>query len=205
MKEITGIEKIGKGDRYRLFVDDNLFGVFEAEILARHSLKTGMQKDDEFFQELLIENGDYACFNRGLNLLEKSMKTEKMLKDYLREKGYPRSCIEKAVEKLKEYGYINDSTFCESYIASYLQSKSKRKIKYDLLSKGVKESVVDEHLENFDEEGEQEKCLKFARKYMKGKTFDLKTKQKFYNHLAGKGYEFSQIATAWEIIEKEDV
>ncbi|MBQ8792811.1 MAG: regulatory protein RecX [Clostridia bacterium] len=199
MKQITEIKKIGRGDRYKLFLDEEFFGTFEAEILARHCLKSGQEFDDDFFESLLIENGDYACFNRGLVALEKSMKTKKMMRDYLREKGYPKSCIDKACDKLSEYGYISDESFCENYILSYQNQKSKRKLKYDLLSKGVSEEIIDEKLENaLSEEDEQEKCLKFARKYLNGKEFDLKTKQKYFNHMAGKGFDYGQISSAWE-------
>ena len=199
MKTITEIKKIGKGLRYNLYLDDQFFGVYEAEILARHCLKTGQSFDDQFFEDLKIENGDYACFNRGLSLLEKSMKSEKMLKDYLHEKGYLKACIEKAVNKLSEYGYIDDQAFCENYINSYSSSKSKRKLKYDLLSKGIKEDIIDEKLENLlDEDSEREKLFLLAEKYMKNKEFDLKNKQKFYNHFAGKGYDYGMIANAWE-------
>lgn len=199
MRTITEIKKIGKGQRYYLYLDDQFFGVYEAEILARHCLKTGQSFDDEFFEELKLENGDYACFNRGLSLLEKGMKSEKMLKDYLKEKGYPRSCIEKASEKLKSYGYIDDSAFCESYISTYLTSKSKKKLKYDLLSKGIKEDIIEEKLAQlFDEEEEKENLLRLAEKYMSGKEFDLKTKQKFYNHFAGKGYDYNLVLNIWE-------
>lgn len=199
MKTITEIKKIGKGLRYNLYLDDQFFGVYEAEILARHCLKTGQSFDDQFFEDLKIENGDYACFNRGLSLLEKSMKSEKMLKDYLREKGYPKACIEKAVNKLSEYGYIDDQAFCENYINSYSSSKSKRKLKYDLLSKGIKEDIIDEKLKNLlNEDLERGKLQLLAEKYMKNKEFDLKNKQKFYNHFAGKGYDYGMIANAWE-------
>ena len=202
MKTITEIKKIGKGLRYNLYLDDEFFGVYEAEILARHCLKTGQSFDDDFFEDLKIENGDYACFNRGLTLLEKSMKSEKMLKDYLREKGYPKSCIEKASEKLKEYGYIDDTAFCENYINSYLNSKSKRKLKYDLLAKGIKENVIDEKLEQLlCDEQEKDNLINLALKYMKNKEFDIKNKQKFYNHFVGKGYDYGIIANAWEEIQ----
>lgn len=202
MKTITEIKKIGKGLRYNLYLDDEFFGIYEAEILARHCLKTGQTFDDDFFEELKIENGDYACFNRGLSLLEKGMKSEKMLKDYLREKGYPKSCIDKASEKLKEYGYINDVIFCENYISSYINSKSKRKLKYDLLSKGIEESVIDEKLKELvNDEQESDNLANLALKYMKNKEFDIKTKQKFYNHFAGKGYDYGMIANAWEELQ----
>lgn len=199
MKTITEIKKIGRGERYKLFLDEEFVGVYEAEILARYCLKCGQSFDNEFFEKIAIENGDYACFNRGLNAIEKSMKTRKMLRDYLREKGYPKQCIDRACDKLIEYGYINDESFCENFILSYKNQKSRRKIKYDLLSKGVNEEIIDAKLgEMIDDEGEEEKCLRLAKKYLNGKAFDIKTKQKFYNHMAGKGYEFGLISKAWE-------
>lgn len=204
MKRITEIRKIGKGQRYYLYLDDEFFGVFESEILARYCLKSGDEKDDEFFESLKIENGNYACFNRGLGVLEKSMKTEKMLRDYLCEKGYPKSCIDYGVQKIKEYGYINDESYCENYISSYSNSKSKRKMKYDLLGKGVNENIIDKVLENLlKDEDERENCLKFGEKFMKNRNFDLKNKQKFYSHLAGKGFNFDDISYSWNEIEEK--
>lgn len=204
MKLITEIVKIGKGARYKLYLDEEFFGIFEAEILAKHSLKSGESYDDTFFDKLLIENGDYACFNRGLYAIEKSMKSEKMLKDYLKEKKYPLSCIEKAIKKLKEYGYINDEVFCDNFIASYGSIKSRRKLKYDLLGKGIDSSIIERKLsEQLNDENEEEKCFNTAKKYMKNREFDLNTKQKLYNHLAGKGFDFSQISSVWERLEND--
>ena len=110
MKTITEIKKIGKGERYYLYLDDEFFGIYEAEILARYCLKTGQSYDEEFFDNLKTENGNYACFNRGLAVLEKSMKTEKMLKDYLYSKGYTKECVDYGVKKIKEYGYAVKDT-----------------------------------------------------------------------------------------------
>ena len=132
MKTITEIKKIGRGERYKLFLDEEFVGVYEADILARYCLKCGQSFDNEFFEKIAIEYGDYACFNRGLNAIEKSMKTRKMLRDYLREKGYPKQCIDRACDKLIEYGYINDESFCENYILSYKNQKSRRKIKTEV-------------------------------------------------------------------------
>ena len=204
MKTITEIKKIGKGNRYYLFVDDENLGVFEAEVLARHCLKTGQTFDDKFFDDLLIENGDFACFNRGLALLSKAMKTETLLRDYLKEKKYPLSCIEKAINKLKDYGYIDDKAYAENYISLNSSAKSKRKIKYELLSKGVESEIIDNLLiDNFNDEDELNLCKKLGLKFMKNREIDLANKQKFYNHLAGKGFNFQMIANAWEEITSD--
>lgn len=198
MKTISEIKKIGKGERYRLFVDGEFFGVYESEILARHCLKSGQEVDEEFLENLKIENGDYACFNRGLNIVEKSMKSKKMMRDYLREKGYPKQCIDRAITKLEEYGYVNDESYAENYILTYRDSKSRRKLKYDLMSKGIGEEIIEEKLDELLSEDESEKCLYFAQKFMKNRDFDLKNKTKLYNHLMSKGFGYGDIAKAWE-------
>lgn len=200
MRTITEIKKIGKGLRYYLYLDNEFFGIYEAEILARYCLKTGDKFEDDFFEKLKIENGDYACFNRGLNVIEKSFKSEKMIYKYLKEKSYPDECIERAVDKLKSYGYIDDGAFCENYINSY-PMKSRKKLKYDLLTKGIDIDLVEKKLnENLNSEMEEEKSFIEAQRYLKNKIYDLKTKQKFYNHMLSKGFDYSQIQKAWEEI-----
>lgn len=200
---VTEIRKIGKGNRYYLYVDDNLFGIIEAEILARHHMKQGLDIGEKELEKIKIENGDYACFNRGLAVLAKSMKSEKMLRDFLKGKGYPLQCIDRAIDKLKEYGYIDDESFCENYIATYSSSKSKRKIKYELLSKGVDEQIIEEKLATFEDEEEEAVCRRLAEKYLRNKEFDLKTKQKYFNSMLGKGFDYTLILKMWEEITND--
>ncbi len=205
MKTITEIQKIGKGARYRLYLNGEFYGIFEAEILAKHCLKSGESFEDDFFEDLKIENGDFTCFDKGLSILEKGAKSEKMLRDYLKGKGYPKECIQRACEKLKSYGYIDDQAFCENYISIYKDIRSRRKLKLELLGKGIGEDLVEDMLEDGLDDDESEKCLNFAIKFMKNREKDIKNKQKMFNHLASKGFEYSDIANAWrKIVDDRD-
>lgn len=201
--KITEIKKIGRGERYYFFVDQVCQGVIEAEVLAKHNLKTGQEIDQQFLDQLIVENGDYACFNRSLSLLAKVMKTEKQLRDFLKEKKYPEICIDNAIEKLKDYNYINDEVFCENYVGFYLDKKSKRQIKFELMQKGVNSELVDNVVQKLNDESEMKVCLKYAEKFIKNRNIDKKTKQKFYNHLAGKGFDFAVISKVWEEISDD--
>ena len=192
---ITEIKKIGKGERYSLYLDGQFVCVLEAEILVRKKLKTGEEISQDELDRIRLENGDLSCFDRALSYLEKNIKTEKGIRDYLKSKGYLDENIDKSVEKLKEYGYINDEVFAESYIKTYSSSKGANKIKYDLISKGVDKTIVDEKLEELIlEEEEIEVCKKISEKYLKGRAIDQKLKQKLYNHLNSKGFKFDIIS-----------
>jgi len=74
---ITEIKKVGKGDRYSLYVDENFIAILETEIVVKNKLKLGQEVDNEFINKLKLENGDYASFDKALTYLEKGMKTEK--------------------------------------------------------------------------------------------------------------------------------
>ena len=194
--KITEIKIIGRGDRYKVFIDDKFDGIFEAEFLAKSKLRVGQELTEEGLTALKIQNGDLACFERSLSVLEKSMKSEKMLKDYLLGKDYPEECIERAIEKLKDYGYINDEAFAENFIRTYSSSKGRKKLKYDLLGKGIDSEIIEDKLQLLSDEEQDETCLKFALKYMKNKELDQKTKQKLYNHLLSKGFDYGTISRA---------
>ena len=122
---ITQIKKIGRGDRYYLILDEYKKFTIEADILARHKLKTNDEIDEELLNEILLENGEFAAFDRALTYLEKNFKTEKGIREYLKQKGFLQESIDNAVMKLKEYNYIDDSIYAENYIRTYASKKEK--------------------------------------------------------------------------------
>lgn len=191
--------------RYSLFIDDEFFTTIESEILAKKGLKTGDEVSHEYLEELKLENSNYASFDRALGVLEKSMKTEKGIREYLYSKGYFESSIDKAVDKLIEYGYINDEIFAENYIRTYFHLKGKRKIKCELVQKGVPDEIVEQKIEElFDEENELETCCNLAKKYLKNKQKDAKTMQKAYAHLTSKGFDFDIIKRSVNVCWEEE-
>ena len=163
---VTGIKKIGKGQRYYLVLDEAQKFVIEAEILAKNKIKTGDEIDENYLQKILLENGDLYAFDRALTYLEKNMKTEKGIREYLKQKGFLDESIEKAVEKLIEYGYINDEVYAENYIRTYGNKKGKKKLKFELLSKGVSVQIIEEKLEELlSKEEEISSCREIFKKY----------------------------------------
>ena len=193
--QITEIKKIGRGDRYYLIIDEINKFIVEAEVLARHKLKTFDEIDSEKLNKLLLENGEVSCFDRALSYLEKNIKTEKGIRDYLKQKGFLEESIDNAVEKLKEYGYIDDSVYVENYIRTYKDKKGKKLLNFELSLKGVNKALIEEKLEEFvDNEDEVVSCRTLCKKYIKNKTIDQKLKQKAYAHLMTKGFSSDVIS-----------
>ena len=191
---ITEIKKIGKGERYSIFIDGIFSCTLETEIIVKNRLKSGQLIDDELWKKIRYENGELACFSRSLSLLEKSQKTERQIRTYLKEKGFLQENIDNCILKLIEYGYINDSDYAENFIKTYLKTKGPKKIKYDLITKGVDPEIIEEKLnELVNDDVERENALNLLKKYINNREFNQKLKNKAFLFLMSKGFN-SEIA-----------
>ncbi len=202
--QITEIKKIGKGERYSIFIDDIFNGTLEAEILVKEKLKTGDEISEERLKQIKLDNGKLAAFSRAISYIEKGLHTEKQLRAYLKEKGFLPESIDEAIEKLLEYGYIDDALYAESFINSYKHKKGKIKLKFELRTKGVSPEIIDEKLEELLQDDETEESARnLLQKYLKNKTFDAKTKQKAYAHLMSKGFESDVVSRVLSEVKYE--
>lgn len=195
---ITEIKKIGKGERYSIYLDGIFNCSLEAEILVRYKLKLGQEIDHDSLKNIKLENGKISAFSRALTYIEKGLRTQKGVRDYLKEKGFLQESIDDALKKLAEYGYINDKYFAESYINTYCHKKGRIKLKYDLISKGVPANIIEEALENLDEEASFATCQNIYEKYTKNKEMNAKMKAKTYAYLMSKGFESDIIKSVME-------
>lgn len=188
---ITKIKRIGNTNRFHVYANGSWAGVFLDEILAKYKLKTDGEIDDEIFKEIKSENDERVSFDMAVSYLEKYVVSEKGLRDYLKKKGFADGVIFKCLDKLKEYGFVDDEKFAKNYFESLSGSHGKRTIAMKLRQKGVASEIIDELLQNVDEDDEFEKARVLAEKFVKNRQKDTKTKQKCIAHLIYKGYDIN--------------
>ena len=200
---ISKIKRIASTNRFHVYVDDQYCGIFLDEILARYKIKTDMEVDEQNFKEIKIENDERVAFDMAASYLEKYNVSEKGLKDYLMKKGFDDHVVCNAIEKLREYGFVNDQNFAKNYFETLSASKGKRAIASKLREKGVSTEIIDDLMENIDEEDEVEKAIALANKFVKNRQKDTKSKQKCIAHLIYKGYDYSVAQQAATIALKD--
>lgn len=189
--KITEIKKSKQPMKYHLYVDDVFYGVFLDEILASYSLKTGQEIGEDRLEEIKKENDEKLAFSTAVGYIERYNVSTKGLKDYLLRKKFSKYAIDSAVNKLKEYNYLNDEAFAKNYFEVLSGSKGKRVIAQKLKEKGVKKEIIDELLLNIEDEDEEERARALAEKFVKNREKNLKNKQKCFAHLVYKGYDYS--------------
>lgn len=191
--EITEFKRIGKTNRYKIFVDNNYYATVMDETIVKYGLKLG-EVEEEPFKELIFEAQKGVALDMALKLLENYSKTEKELRKYLYDKGYVKPVVDYGVEKLRSYGYVDDRAYASMYLKSNVGKKGKRAIGYELKLKGVKSEIIDELLEEVGEQGEA--IVTLGKKFVKNKPHDQKLREKLYRHLLSKGFDYSEVSEA---------
>jgi regulatory protein len=161
------------------------------EIALRYNLNKGKDVDYENFKKILQESEEILCKEYLYNMLGMYRKTEKGYRDKLYEKGYHKQAIDIAIEQATSYGYINDDSYCESYISTYKNKKGKRKLLQELLIKGIKKEIIEKHLSVLESQDSAINLL--CDKFVKNKEKTLEIKQKLYRHLLSKGFSYDEI------------
>jgi len=106
------------------------------------------------------------------------------------------------VDKLLEYGFLNDADFAKRYVETYSGKKGVRLIKNELRKKGISEDDAD--LATVDVGSQEDAATALAEKFMRGKERDRKTVQKLYRHLLSKGFTFDDAKAAAENYLSQD-
>lgn len=206
MSKITAIE-IQKKDKERcsLFIDGEFFSGVSLETVIKHHLKVGDEIEKSKLTEILHLSEKEKALSKALNYLSKTIKTRKQVKDYLIGKEFLEEIVFSVLDKLTEYGLLNDREYCIRYIETYSKTQGRKLIEYKLMSKGVKKEDVlfafnetENKIDNFTN------AYNLAIKHLKGKAKTRENLAKTYRYLAGKGYLFEDIERVFSKIREEE-
>ena len=189
MSEVTNIIKCGK-EKYSVFIDGTFFCKLNSETIVKEKIKIGKIISKEEIEKAQQENEKLEALDKCLKLLSVP-KTRKQVADYLFSKGYTQKTVTYCLEKLDEYGYLNDEMFAKMYVNSYSNKKGKRLMEFELKSKGVSEEIIKKIFNNYC--SNQETIINLAEKFMKNKEKNAKTANKLAQHLFSKGFTFDEI------------
>ena len=195
MAKITKIEIQKKNkERVNLFLDGEYAFSLSVELVYKEGLKTKDEIDSQKLKVLAERESLIRCKNSALRIIEKSYKTEKEVRDKLILKGYEENSINKSIEFLKEYNFINDSNYTKAFISDKLKSQGSQKIKYTLIQKGISKDKIEEELSNLNKENEKNIALNLAKKKLdiikKKENDNFKISGKLYRYLISKGYGY---------------
>ena len=191
-------------DRVNVFLDGSFFAGVSLEVVLKFSIKEGNEINQQKLTEFLFEENKQKAFQKSTELISKFVKTEKQIRDYLKTKGFDEKVIEETVEKLKNYGFIDDRAYVESFVNFKKHVCGAKKIKQELFAKGISNKLIG-LVDELMGESETSACEQIAQKYMKNKEKTFDNKVKLNRYLLSKGFDFTSVNQVInKIIKGED-
>ena len=189
--------KINRIYRNKIYLDTEEIMDISPLIRQKYDLKVN-DNIERFYDEISYE----ASLEKGIFLISLKDRTKKEVRLKLEEKFWNKNAVLKAIEKLEEFGYLNDLNYAISYIES--KTYGKNRISYNLFQKGIDRSTVEKAYLALDEEKEENiddvklgKLIdKNSRKINSSNSRDekkLKEEQKLIQYLARQGFSLDKI------------
>lgn len=197
--KITKIEVQKKNkERVSVFVDGEYSFSLHAEIIYKFGIKVGTEITPDFMETVGKVEEQKKANNYAMTLISKAFKTEKQIVDKMKQKGFEQEYIDKAISMLKEYKYIDDTLFAQSYVSDSVNftKMGKNKIKNKLYQKGVNKDTINDTLNSLVDDDQQfEAALDIAKKkYRTIREADKRKKnQKMTSFLQYRGFSFDII------------
>ena len=158
--------------------------------------------------EVLEYNGYMMEFDKLKTKMLKYIVFKKRTESEIRQKfaDVDENLLEELIEHLKELEYIDDNKYIDKSVREFMRLKnlSMKELKYKLMNKGLKGSLIQNYIdENKEEllEYEEQSARNIIRK--KIKTDSKEEVQAVVEHLRKKGYNFEIVKEAIRGVEFE--
>lgn len=169
------------------------------DLLIKFRLLKGREIEEDELKQIILEDSHHRAYILALAHLGARPRTEKEILRYLARKELDEQAAQKAIERLKKEGLVNDPVYAELYAAQRMRSqlKGRRLLQQELQQRGIKRDTAKEAAAKLNEESETEIAIRAALKkwpYIKGE--ERERKQKLAAFLLRRGFPTSTVREA---------
>ena len=215
--KITSISQaVRNPDRVNISIDGKYRFSLDIHQLTELGLKNNQNITEEQLQDFEQESAFGKLYIRALEYTMLRPHSAREVRDYLWRKtrttkyksrhtgeikereGVAQSVANRVFDRLVEKGYVDDNKFATFWVENRNQRKgsSLRKLRSELQSKGVDQSIINTVLDNSDRNDNDELAKVIAKKQSK-----YTDEQKLMQYLARQGFRYDDIKTA---LDKSD-
>jgi regulatory protein len=171
MNRITRIEKqSARSKRYQIEVDGEPFCSVHEDVLVRFRLHKGMEMDRHQLEEILAAEEYNKVRMAALRFLSYKPRTACELRQQLERKDFSAKMICQVIAEMEKSGYLDDRQFARQWVNERMHGKGygSRRLKQELMRKGIDLSLIDEALTEVDQDKERQLAMQVAeRRYLR--------------------------------------
>ena len=191
---ITKLERQKKNKgRYSLYTGEKFITGISEETLLEFDIYSGKEISENTLGKINEKEKYVAVREQTWRFLSRREHSEKELRDKLLVKGHAAGIIDRIISNLKEKDYINNERFARLLVVDEINLKKNGPllIRTKLLKKGLETDLVNHLLNEYYDEGLQQKNCKYLaeKKFKSLKGSDInQQKSRLGNYLAQKGF-----------------
>ena len=193
--------KISK-NKYKLELENKEKIILYEDIILQEELL--LKKNIDNLEPILKKNEEYVLYDKTLSYMNKKMRCEKEIRDYLEKYTKNKLVIEEIIKKLKQNHFINEELYLKSFFHDKmnLTMDGPLKIKRDLERLDFSIFQIEDSLEEFKKEQKEDRIKKYIEKQIKrNNKSPYVFKQKMILNLSNLGYEKEDIMNVLDKIE----
>ncbi|SDW25712.1 RecX family transcriptional regulator [Paenibacillus sp. CF384] len=202
MLVITGVEQDRKAkQRYHLFVNDSQepYTSVHEDLLIKFRLLKGREIHGDELKQIVQEDSKHRAYILSLSHLGARQRTEKEIMRYLARKEIDPETAEKALERLRQEGLVNDKQYANMYASERMrtQMKGRRLLQQELVQRGISRDMAKQASQKLNEQSETDIAIRAAHKkwpYIKGEPRERK--QKLAVFLLRRGFPMNTVREA---------
>ncbi|MCB2293763.1 recombination regulator RecX [Clostridium algoriphilum] len=207
---ITKIEIQKKNkERVNIYMNEEFAFACDAQLIYIHNITKGRSMEKENLEDIVNEDNYIKGKNAALHFLERSFKSAKQVIDKLTLKEFDIKTIDRVMEFLKEYDFVNDERFVELFIKEKIRSIGKNRIKFTLIKKSLPKELINGALNKITNEQQLLVALKLGEKKLATLSKSEKDTRKLYkktgDYLARSGYDYEIIKEVLAKITSNDI
>lgn len=192
MSIVTAITPQRRRGRYNLFVDGEFALALDAETLARSGLTVGASVTSDQLAELAVAALHKRALDTALRLLAYRPRSEQEIRARLLRHELPQDVVCRTIERLREYGYVNDAAFARAWVEgrSVAAPRGYRLLQRELRKKGIAIETTEAALEGTDELGAARQVAQKKARSLLGLAYpDFRNRLTGYLQRRGFGYD----------------
>jgi regulatory protein len=151
---ITGlVVRSGRPERTVVHLEGRPAADIATEVVREAGLRKGGALSEETLAALLHMDEPYRARSRALRLLATRDRSRAEVDSRLRQAGFTADTVGATIGWLGGLGYLDDARFAERYVAEKTRNGwGPRRIRSELMRKGIQRSVLDAALAGADED-----------------------------------------------------
>lgn len=149
-------------------------------------------------------------FQRAAKLLAAKQRSVEELREKLSTtRGATKAMVDEAIERLRDYGYLDDAKFAQTYASLRLRERpiGRRRLERDLWLKKVDKQTAGHALDEVFESTPEDDLIDRAiakRVRLRGKPKTREEAKKLFDHLLRQGFEFELVSNKVRALAKDD-